>query len=75
VCVVNFAGIPHHNYRIGLPHAGVWEEIINTDSVHYGGSGVGNMGAVTAEELPWHFLPASVELFVPPLGALWLRPA
>ena len=40
----------------------------------YGGSGVGNYGAVQAEDLPWHGLPASVALRVPPLGALWLRP-
>jgi len=74
VCVVNFAGVPHGNYRIGLPHPGTWLEIINTDSTVYGGSGVGNYGAVQAEDLPWHGLPASVALRVPPLGALWLRP-
>ena len=72
--MVNFAGVPHGNYRIGLPHPGTWLEIINTDSTVYGGSGVGNYGAVQAEDLPWHGLPASVALRVPPLGALWLRP-
>jgi 1,4-alpha-glucan branching enzyme len=72
--VVNFAGIPHENYRIGLPCAGTWVELINTDSTGYGGSGVGNLGAVEADELPWHGLPASAALRVPPLGALWLRP-
>jgi 1,4-alpha-glucan branching enzyme len=74
VCVVNFAGIPHENYRIGLPRAGTWVELVNTDATDYGGSGVGNMGAFEADELPWHGLPASAALRVPPLGALWLRP-
>jgi 1,4-alpha-glucan branching enzyme len=75
VCVANFAAIPHENYRIGLPRAGTWTELVNTDSVDYGGSGVGNLGTVQAQELPWHGLPASAALRVPPLGALWLRPA
>jgi 1,4-alpha-glucan branching enzyme len=72
-CIVNFAAIPHHDYRIGLPRTGTWREVVNTDSDLYGGSGVGNMGAVEAEPLPWHGLPASASLNVPPLGALWLR--
>ena len=75
VCIVNFAGVPQENYRIGLPRGGTWDEVINTDSVGYGGSGVGNLGAVHADELPWHGLEYSAALRVPPLGALWLRPA
>jgi 1,4-alpha-glucan branching enzyme len=75
VCVVNFAAVPHEDYRIGLPQAGVWSEIVNTDADVYGGSGVGNLGTVHAETVPWHNLPASASLRVPPLGALWLRPA
>ncbi|NJC73306.1 1,4-alpha-glucan branching protein GlgB [Planosporangium thailandense] len=74
-CVVNFAAVPHENYRIGLPTTGPWSEVVNTDAEIYGGSGVGNLGTVEAEEVPWHGLPASVALRVPPLGALWLRPA
>ncbi|MFY1691518.1 1,4-alpha-glucan branching protein GlgB [Plantactinospora sp. WMMB782] len=74
VCVANFAALPHEGYRIGLPTAGRWSEILNTDADCYGGSGVGNLGAVTAEEQPWHGLPASAALRVPPLGVLWLRP-
>jgi 1,4-alpha-glucan branching enzyme len=72
--IVNFAGNPHHNYRVGLPEAGEWEELLNTDAVQFGGSGVGNMGAVTATNVPWSGRPASVELSLPPLGALWLKP-
>jgi 1,4-alpha-glucan branching enzyme len=72
-CVVNYAAVPHDNYRIGLPKAGVWREVVNTDSTIYGGSGVGNLGEVHAEEMPWHGLDASASLRVPPLGAVWLR--
>jgi 1,4-alpha-glucan branching enzyme len=74
-CVVNFAAVPHENYRIGLPRAGAWHEVVNTDSLLYGGSGVGNLGAVQTEDRQWHGQPVSVALRVPPLGALWLRPA
>jgi len=72
-CVVNFSPVPHEHYRLGLPRAGRWEEAINTDAEIYGGSGVGNLGAVTAEERSWHGQPASATVRVPPLGALWLR--
>jgi len=72
-CVANFAGIPHEGYRLGLPFAGRWEELLNTDAVAYCGSGVGNLGAVTAAEPEWHGQPASTLLRVPPLGTLWLR--
>jgi 1,4-alpha-glucan branching enzyme len=75
VCVANFAALPHDGYRIGLPCAGRWVEVLNTDADVYGGSGVGNFGAVTAEPVPSHHLPASAVLRVPPLGVLWLRPA
>ena len=71
-CVVNFAGTPHHGYRVGLPFAGRWTEVLNTDADQYGGSGVGNLGGVDAVEEGWHGLPASAELSVPPLGAVWL---
>ena len=74
VCVVNFSPQPHTGYRVGLPFSGVWREAVNTDSASYGGSGAGNMGAVVASEQPWHGLPSSATLTVPPLGALWLVP-
>ncbi|MER7442036.1 1,4-alpha-glucan branching protein GlgB [Micromonospora avicenniae] len=72
VCVANFSATPLHDYRIGLPATGTWREILNTDAQPYGGSGVGNMGEVHAEDVPWHGLPASAALQVPPLGVLWL---
>ncbi|SNU02534.1 1,4-alpha-glucan branching enzyme [Ruaniaceae bacterium KH17] len=74
VSIVNFAGVPHEGYRVGLPHGGEWIEVLNTDAEEYGGSGVGNLGSVIAEEIPWQGRPFSVRLRVPPLGALWLVP-
>jgi 1,4-alpha-glucan branching enzyme len=73
-CIANFSALPHENYRVGLPRAGTWKEIINTDAAIYGGSGVGNLGAVETEDESWHGQPVSVSLRVPPLGVLWLRP-
>ena len=73
-CVANFSGGPHLKYKIGLPHAGRWVEVINTDAGIYGGSGVGNLGAVQAVEEEWHGRPASATITVPPLGVLWLAP-
>ena len=70
-CVANFAGNPHHGYRIGLPRPGTWREVLNTDAEGYGGSGVGNMGGVEAVEEPWHGQPYSATLAVPPLGTVW----
>jgi 1,4-alpha-glucan branching enzyme len=73
VCVVNFAAVPHEGYRLGLPGPGRWREVLNTDAASYGGSGVGNLGAVHAEPRPWRDQAASAILRVPPLGALWLQ--
>jgi 1,4-alpha-glucan branching enzyme len=73
-CVVNFAGNPHEKYQIGLPRAGRWREVLNTDAGNYGGSGVGNLGSVEAVPEPFHGRPASATITVPPLGALWLIP-
>jgi 1,4-alpha-glucan branching enzyme len=73
-CVANFSDTPHEGYRLGLPSAGRWIEVLNSDADVYGGSGVGNLGSVEATEDPAHGLPASAVLRIPPLGALWLRP-
>jgi 1,4-alpha-glucan branching enzyme len=73
-CIANFSAVPHSNYRIGLPFAGRWREVINTDAPVYGGSGVGNLGAVEAVPEPCHGRPASATLILPPLGVLWLAP-
>ncbi|HEX6447638.1 MAG TPA: 1,4-alpha-glucan branching protein GlgB [Streptosporangiales bacterium] len=73
-CIVNFSAVPHIGYRLGLPRAGRWRELLNTDAHDYGGSGVGNFGGIEATEQTYHGLPASTRLSVPPLGALWLVP-
>ena len=73
-CVANFAGEPHRDYRLGLPSAGRWLEVLNTDAGIYGGSGVGNLGAVEATAEPWHGRPASAAITVPPMGVVWLAP-
>lgn len=75
VCAANFSAMPHEHYRIGLPQAGRWDEVINTDAETYGGSGVGNLGSFRADEQPWQGRPASAAIRIPPLGALWLRPS
>jgi 1,4-alpha-glucan branching enzyme len=71
--IVNFSPVPHEQYRLGLPFEGRWDEVLNTDSEIYGGSGVGNLGAVTADGPAWHGQASSASIRVPPLGALWLR--
>jgi 1,4-alpha-glucan branching enzyme len=73
-CVANFSGTPKPDYRVGLPFAGRWREVLNTDAQIYGGSGVGNLGAVEAEQTMWHGRPASAVLQLPPSGVLWLVP-
>jgi 1,4-alpha-glucan branching enzyme len=72
--VVNFAGVPHEDYRLALPEGGRWTEILNTDAPIFGGSGVGNLGGVEAEEVAWRGRPFSAEIRVPPLGAVWFEP-
>jgi 1,4-alpha-glucan branching enzyme len=72
--LMNFSGAPVGPYRVGLPFGGTWDELINTDAVEYGGSGVGNFGSLEVEDVPWSGRPASVELTLPPLAALYLKP-
>ncbi|ASK64804.1 1,4-alpha-glucan branching enzyme [Brachybacterium avium] len=74
VVVVNFSAQPWHEYRIPLPEGGTWLEVLNSDSPVYGGSGVGNLGRVHAEQLPLHDRDHSVRLTVPPLAAVILVP-
>ncbi|CAN5198758.1 1,4-alpha-glucan branching protein GlgB [soil metagenome] len=75
VCVANFSPLPRHGMRVGLPGAGRYDEVVNTDAAAYGGGNVGNRGAVRAEPSAWHGLPASAAVTVPPLATLWLEPA
>jgi 1,4-alpha-glucan branching enzyme len=74
VCVCNLSPVPREGYRLGMPRAGRWVEALNTDSTHYGGSDVGSLGGVQADEAGWHDQPYSAEVTLPPLGVLWLVP-
>lgn len=74
VCVLNFTPVPRHNYRIGVPKAGTYTEVLNSDSVFYGGSNVGNMGAVQSDSLPMNDFPHSLSITVPPLAIVVFKP-
>jgi 1,4-alpha-glucan branching enzyme len=71
----NFTPVPRYGYRVGLPRGGTWVEILNSDSTLYGGSGVGNKGAVEARQTSWHAFPCMAELTLPPLAAVFFKPA
>ncbi|WP_029352733.1 1,4-alpha-glucan branching protein GlgB [Bosea sp. 117] len=71
--VANFTPVPRPSYRIGVPHAGQWREILNTDAADFGGSGVGNLGGASAANVPAHGQPASIEVVLPPLATLYFQ--
>ena len=73
--VVNATPTPRPNYRLGVPVAGRWEELLNTDSESYDGSGMGNYGGTDTVPVDSHGFYQSVVLNLPPLGALFLAPA
>jgi 1,4-alpha-glucan branching enzyme len=70
VVVANLTPVVRERYRIGVPAAGHWAELCNTDAEAYGGSGVGNLGGVEADEEPAHGELQSIELRLPPLAVL-----
>jgi 1,4-alpha-glucan branching enzyme len=72
--VCNFTPVVRTDYRVWVPRPGTWRERLNTDATAYGGSGVGNQGAVTAEAHPWHGHPFSLSLTLPPLATIILEP-
>ncbi|PWV65962.1 1,4-alpha-glucan branching enzyme [Plasticicumulans acidivorans] len=72
IAVCNFTPVPREAYRIGAPRAGFWRECINTDSVDFGGSNMGNSGGVEAVAVPSHGQPYSLVLTLPPLSTLLL---
>jgi 1,4-alpha-glucan branching enzyme len=71
--IFNFTPVPRHNYRIGVPRDGFWEEIVNTDAKEFAGSGQGNQGGRVAAPVGSHGRPFSLNLTLPPLGAVFLR--
>ncbi len=75
IVILNFTPVVHHGYRIGVPHGGGYRELLNSDSTFYGGSNTGNGGHIPSQAIPWMGQPHSLELTLPPLGALILAPA
>jgi 1,4-alpha-glucan branching enzyme len=75
LCVFNCTPLPRFNYRLGVPCEGVWTEVLNSDAGAFGGSNHGNVGGVEASPVPSHGRPHSLNLTLPPLGALYLRPS
>ncbi len=75
LAVCNFTPVVRRGYRIGVPFGGQWCELLNSDAKVYGGGGAGNEGAVQATATPMHGRPCALALTLPPLGALFLKPA
>jgi 1,4-alpha-glucan branching enzyme len=73
-CVANLTPVPRHGYRLGLPIAGRWAVVLNTDAHEFGGTGVGNTELWT-DEVAWHGHPQSVLMTLPPLGIVYLAPS
>jgi 1,4-alpha-glucan branching enzyme len=73
LAVSNMTPVPRLSYRVGVPNAGLWQEILNTDAGIYGGSNFGNGGALQAEEVSSHGRPFSLSLMLPPLSTIMLR--
>jgi 1,4-alpha-glucan branching enzyme len=73
IVALNFTPVPRLNYRVGAPHGGFWREILNSDAQEYGGSGQGNLGGVEAAPVRHHGRPCSLNLALPPLGAVFLK--
>lgn len=75
LALFNFTPVPRHNRRFGVPRGGYWREILNTDSVDYGGSGQGNLGGLESAPLGWNSQTHSLHVTLPPLGAVFFRHA
>ncbi len=74
VVVLNFTPVVREDYRVGVPAAGFYREILNTDSAYFWGSNVGNAGGVQAEAVAWNGRPYSLCLRLPPLAAVIFKP-
>ena len=72
--IFNYTPEPRLGYRVGVPAGGFWKERLNSDAGIYGGSGLGNLGGVEASDKWWQGLPHSLELTLPPLSALVMKP-
>jgi 1,4-alpha-glucan branching enzyme len=73
VAVLNWTPVVRRGYRIGVPSAGYYRELLNSDAALYGGSNIGNGGGLDADAVPSHAHPYSLNLTLPPLGGLVLK--
>jgi 1,4-alpha-glucan branching enzyme len=73
IVVLNFTPAVRHDYRIGVPAPGAYEEILNSDSDYYHGSNVGNLGEIWAQQQEWMRQPYSINITLPPLAGIVLR--
>ena len=69
----NFTPVPRYAYRVGVPRAGHWREVLNTDAWEYGGSGLGNLGGLDTIPATFHGRPQSLDLCLPPLSVVVLK--
>ena len=74
IAICNFTPVVRYDYRIGVPEAQAYVEVINSDAAVYGGSNVGNLGRVDVHNRASHGRPHSISLSIPPLGAIILKP-
>jgi 1,4-alpha-glucan branching enzyme len=74
VVLLNMTPVPRPGYRVGVPTAGFYREVINSDAKIYGGSDLGNAGGAASEPIPMHGRPHSIVLTLPPLAMLILKP-
>ena len=70
LAVCNFSAVPYENYQVGVPYAGKYKEIFNSDLKKYGGNGVGNPRVKTAKSQEWDERPYSIKMKIPALGIL-----
>jgi 1,4-alpha-glucan branching enzyme len=73
IVVYNFTPVPRYHYRLGVPEAGTYIEILNSDSSYYQGSNVGNAGKIEAEAVPSHKRSFSLNITLPPLAAVFFK--
>jgi 1,4-alpha-glucan branching enzyme len=70
IVVMNLTPVPRENYRLGVPQAGHYQEIMNTDAETYGGSNLGNVDGVQSDAQPWMEQAHSIEITLPPLSCV-----
>ena len=70
-CVANFTPVPREGYRIGLPYAGRWRTLLDTNATWFWGSGYGGTPGFDTEPVPWHGYTGSALVTLPPLSVVW----